>query len=116
MGASANESSPGVGSQLWEEAACAAGESAQCIGCQPAGRIAAIIWKRLSTLQDLQHSCCAWAQLREKAARAAGESADHAVPWKLDLAASAPAANASGLELESGCRLSDGAHCSSQCY
>ena len=48
-------------------------------------------------------------RLRERAARAAGESADHAVPWKLDLAASAPAANASGLELESGCRLSDGA-------
>lgn len=65
---------------------------------------------------DPQRSCFAWAQLREKAARAAGESADHAVPWKLDLAASAPAANASGLELESGCRLSDGAHCSSQCY
>ena len=48
-------------------------------------------------------------RLRERAARAAGESADHAVPWKLDLAASAPSANASGLELESGCRLSDGA-------
>ena len=59
-GASANVSFPGLGSQLREKAsqlrekaACAAGESAQCIGCQPAGMTAAMFWKRQCALQIL---------------------------------------------------------------